>query len=208
MHWKFNQFAIQYPKLQFFMEKLLNRINIKSLPDNVFKLLDNDWMLVTAGNLDSYNTMTASWGSFGMLWNKPIAVCFIRPNRYTLEFVNKSDFFTLSFFEEKYHNILSFCGGHSGRNTDKAALTGLSPVSSEYGSVYFSQARIVIECKKLYADSIKPDNFIQTSLIKDIYPQQDFHHIFIGEIKNCLSTDVINKEKNSTYENPEIDYLP
>jgi flavin reductase (DIM6/NTAB) family NADH-FMN oxidoreductase RutF len=190
------------------MEKLLNRINIKSLPDNLFKLLDNDWMLVTAGNLDSYNTMTASWGSFGILWNKPIANCFIRPSRYTLEFINKSDFFTLSFFEHKYHDALNYCGSHSGKNTDKALHTGLTPVVSEHGSIYFSQARIVLECKKLYVDKLNPDNFVQTSLIKDIYPQHDFHHIFIGEIKNCLSTDVIAKEKPANFENPEIDYLP
>lgn len=190
------------------MEKLLTRINIKSLPDNLFKLLDNDWMLVTAGDLKSYNTMTASWGSFGILWNKPIAVCFVRPSRYTLEFMNKSDFFTLSFFEDKYREALSFIGSHSGKNIDKAALTGITPVTSEHGSVYFSQARLVMECKKLYVDRLKSDNFMQISLIKDIYPQHDFHHMFIGEITNCLSSDMVIKDKPTTFENPEIDYLP
>jgi len=190
------------------MEKVLNRINVKHLPDNFFKLLDNDWMLITAGSSESYNTMTASWGTFGILWNKPIAVCFIRPTRYTLEFVNRSDMFTLSFFSSEYHDILNFCGNHTGRNTNKAALTGLTPIFTEQGSVYFSQARIVMECRKLYVDKLKSENFVKTNLMKEIYPNGDLHHIFVGEIINCYSSEVVTKEKAANYENPEIDYLP
>ena len=190
------------------MAQKLNKVNVKHLTDNVFKLLDNDWMLVTAGTIESYNTMTASWGSFGILWNKPIVVCFIRPQRYTLEFVNRADVFTLSFFPENYRDALNYCGSHSGRKVDKMVHAGLTPVSSEKGSVYFSEARLIMECKKLYADSINPNSFIKKSLISDIYPNNDFHHFFIGEISNCYSSDIILKESKSKFEDSETDTMP
>jgi flavin reductase (DIM6/NTAB) family NADH-FMN oxidoreductase RutF len=190
------------------MEKTLNRVNVKNLTDNIFKLLDNDWMLITAGDLKDYNTMTASWGTFGILWNKPIAFCFIRPQRYTIEFVTKAEMFTLSFFEEKYRDALNFCGSHSGRQTDKTLQTGLTSVVNENGSIYFSEARLVLECRKLYSDSLKSENFFKDTLIKDIYPKGDFHHFFIGEIINCYSSEMIVKEDYIQYKNPDIDYFP
>jgi flavin reductase (DIM6/NTAB) family NADH-FMN oxidoreductase RutF len=189
------------------METKLTKIKVKSLTDNIFKLLDDDWMLITAGNSNSFNTMTASWGTFGMLWNKPIAISFIRPQRYTIEFVNLSDFFTLSFFPEGHKDILNFCGNHTGRNTDKIKETGLTPVSTEHGNIYFSQARLVLECRKLYSDNIKPENFVKSNFIKEIYPKNDFHQLFIGEIINCFSSDVILKEKGIIFEEGEIDNL-
>jgi flavin reductase (DIM6/NTAB) family NADH-FMN oxidoreductase RutF len=182
------------------MEQKLTKVNVKLLTDNLFRLLDNDWMLVTAGNNKSFNTMTASWGAFGILWNKPIAICFIRPQRYTMEFIHKNDSFTLSFFTEKYHEVLSYCGSHSGKDTDKIKHTGLTPMATEHGGVYFSEARLMLECKKLYADKFNPENFMVTNLVKDIYPKKDFHHFFIGEIITCLS-DATVKEKNIPLEN-------
>jgi len=190
------------------MVQKLNRINVKNLTDNVFKLLDNDWMLVTAGTQDSFNTMTASWGSFGILWNKPIAICFIRPQRYTIEFMNRVDFFTLSFFAENYRDSLNYHGSHSGRKVDKMAHTGLTSVSTENGSVYFSEARIVLECKKLYADSLNPDNFLKKSLINEIYPNSDFHHFFIGEIINCFSSEISIKNTQVKFDENEGDNQP
>ena len=190
------------------MAQKLSRVNVKHLTDNVFKLLDNDWMLITAGTIDSYNTMTASWGSFGILWNKPIAICFIRPQRYTLEFINRADLFTLSFFSENYRDILNFCGGHTGRKVDKAEHTGLTPVSSENGSVYFSQARIVMECKKLYTDSLDPNSFLKSGLVNEIYPNHDFHHFFIGEIVNCYTSEIVAKDSLAKFDTTENDTQP
>ena len=190
------------------MAQKLTKVNVKHLTDNVFKLLDNDWMLVTAGTMESFNTMTASWGCFGILWNKPIAICFIRPQRYTLEFVDKADVFTLSFFSDNYREALNFYGSHSGRKVDKMAHAGLTPLVSEKGSVYFSEARLVLECKKLYADSLHPDSFIKKSLITEIYPNNDFHHFFIGEISNCYSSDILIKETKTKFEDPETDTMP
>ena len=163
----------------------IKEIAIKSLPDNVFQLLDDEWMLVTAGKINSFNTMTASWGSFGILWQKPIATIVIRPQRYTLQFVNENDVFTLSFLSEGHKNILNFCGQHSGKKVDKVKETGLIPIELPSGNISFGQARMVFECKKLYADTIKPENFIQKDIPSRIYPSNDFHHMFIAEILHC-----------------------
>jgi flavin reductase (DIM6/NTAB) family NADH-FMN oxidoreductase RutF len=172
------------------MEPILKQVNVKSLTSNVFKLLDNDWMLITAGNISSFNTMTASWGSFGILWNKPVAIGFIRPQRHTLEFINRNDFFTLSFFTEKYRSALNYCGSHSGKSVDKIAKTGLSIAATQNGNVYFPEAKLVFECKKLYSDDLKEGNFIQVDMMEKIYPHKDFHKFFIGEITSCLSIDL------------------
>lgn len=159
------------------------KISPQDIGDNPFKALDKDWMLVTAGSLKSYNTMTASWGGFGVLWGKNIAICVIRPIRYTYGFMEESGTFTLSFFSDKYRKALSFCGSHSGKDYDKAKETGLTAVETDNGSVYFSEARLVLECKKIYFDDINPENFIDPE-IDSHYPEKDYHRMYIGEIVN------------------------
>lgn len=157
----------------------------EELPDNFFKIINDDWMLIAAGKTGDYNMMTASWGTTGILWHKQVAVCFIRPQRYTLQFAMKYDFFTLSFFHEQYHKILNYCGTHSGRNVDKANETGLIPIETGQGNITFEQARLILECKKLYSDLIKPDCFIVNEVANKNYPNKDFHRFFIGEIEHC-----------------------
>jgi flavin reductase (DIM6/NTAB) family NADH-FMN oxidoreductase RutF len=189
------------------MNANLKPIHVKALKGNFFSMLDNDWMLVTAGNTSNFNTMTASWGALGILWNKPIAICFIRPQRYTFEFVNNNDYYTLSFFEKKHHNILEFCGSHSGRNTDKVAQTGLTPLTTDKGNISFSQASLILECKKIYSDDIKADNFFDKNLIKSIYPSSDFHRFFIGEISNCYASEQFILEKGIHFDTTPEDEI-
>jgi flavin reductase (DIM6/NTAB) family NADH-FMN oxidoreductase RutF len=167
------------------LANLFNKIDVKTITDNFFQITDEDWMLITAGNRDKFNTMTASWGTFGILWNKPITICFIRPHRYTFVFAEESEGFTLSFFPENYRKILNFCGSRSGRDTDKMKETGLVPVETETGLIAFEQARLIIECKKIYSDFIREENFILKELIHKNYPSKDFHKFYIGEIVNC-----------------------
>lgn len=167
------------------MNDSFKKIKPEEIEQNIIKLIGNDWMLITAGNLRSYNTMTASWGQMGVLWNLPVAICFIRPQRYTFEFVERSDYYTLSFFTEDYRKALNFCGANSGRDFDKANETGLSAFETELKNVSFEQASLVLECKKIYADDINENKFIQENLVRKHYPKKDFHRFYIGEIKEA-----------------------
>ena len=167
------------------MENLFKKINLNSLSENYFNILNNEWALLSAGKPDNFNTMTVSWGSFGILWNRPVIFCFVRPQRYTFEFINKSHYFTLSFFDNEYKSALDYCGLHSGRDTNKMKATDLVPYPTDLGNVIFEQIRLAFECKKLYTENIKPEAFIDQSIIKSTYQNNDFHRMYIGEIVNC-----------------------
>jgi flavin reductase (DIM6/NTAB) family NADH-FMN oxidoreductase RutF len=155
------------------------------IKDNAFKLIGADWMLITAGTTKSFNTMTANWGTMGELWNKKIAICFIRPVRHTYTFMEQVEYYTLSFFDEKYRDVLRFCGSKSGREVDKIAETGLTPRTAESGAVYFEEARLVMECKKIYIHDIDPAHFLDAK-IDDEYPKKDYHRMYVGEVVRCL----------------------
>ena len=167
------------------MKSSFKEVSPDLLCDNVFKLIGEGWMLITAGTLDSFNMMTASWGGFGVLWGKSICFCVIRPSRYTYGFMENSDFFTLAFFEEEYRKVLKFCGTNSGRNVDKVAKTGLTPLRGNTGTIYFNEARLVIECKKIYFQDVDPEHFLESD-IKENYPEDDYHRMYVGEIIKCL----------------------
>lgn len=166
------------------MSDKLIKINPEQLTDNVFKLIAKDWMLITGGTKDNFNTMTASWGGLGILWGKNVAYCVIRPQRYTYQYMENTNSYTLSFFTDKYKKALGICGSQSGRDTDKVAAAGLSPEELSAETVTFKEARLVLECRKLYYQDINPDNFIDTELDKN-YPDKDYHRMYIGEIVNC-----------------------
>lgn len=157
----------------------------EELNENVFKLIGSDWMLITAGRMDSYNMMTASWGGLGVLWNKRVCYCVIRPQRYTYQFMEKSDYFTISILEDEYRRALEICGTKSGRDMDKTAETGLTPVRGGTGAVFFDEARIVLECRKIYFQDLNPANFLDPG-IEDNYSQGDYHRMYIGQILKCL----------------------
>lgn len=162
----------------------MKKIDIKELGGNAVSLFDDKWCLITAGTEDSYNTMTASWGAMGELWNKDVCFCFIRPQRYTYEFTEKNDLFTLSFFGEKYRKALSFCGSKSGRDYDKAKETGLTAKAVD-GSVSFEESEIIIVLKKVAVQDIDPEGFIDETIDEKCYPQKDYHRMYIGEVVSC-----------------------
>ena len=161
------------------------KISEEEIQDNAFKLIGKDWMLITAGTSDSFNTMTASWGGMGILWNKPVVFIFVRPQRFTHEFTEKNGCFTLSFFDKKYRKALSFCGTHSGRDTDKIKETGLTPRVTPSENITFDESRLFIECKKLYKGNLKAGGFLFEELISKNYPTEDFHTVYIGEVTSC-----------------------
>ncbi len=165
--------------------KTFREIKPTEIKDNPVQLIGQEWMLVTAGTPEHFNTMTASWGSIGELWFKPVCSCYIRPHRYTYEFMEKSDAFTLSFFDDKYKSQLNFCGSRSGRETDKVQECGFTPREAQNGSVFFDEARLVIECRKLYFQDMDPANFLDPDIMKH-YPEADFHRMYVGEITRVL----------------------
>lgn len=162
----------------------MKKIDIKALEGNAVSLFDDKWCLITAGNEESYNTMTASWGAMGELWNKDVCFIFIRPQRYTKEFVEREEYFTLSFFGEKYKKALTFCGRNSGRDCDKAKETGLTPFAID-GSMSFEESEKIIVCKKIAQQEITPDGFLDKEIDSKNYPTKDYHTMYIGEIVGC-----------------------
>lgn len=159
--------------------------DIYALNENPFKLLDQDWMLITAKKEEKVNTMTASWGGFGILWNKPVAFIVIRPQRYTFEFVDAAERFSLSFFHEEHRNALKLCGSKSGRDMDKIKQAKLHLFNLSTGTPAFSEARIIMDCKKLYFSDLTASNFIEQSIPKSVYQKNDFHRLYIAEIEAC-----------------------
>ncbi len=163
----------------------MKEINIKELKESAVSLFDDRWTLITAGDKKNWNTMTASWGALGELWNKDVCFCFIRPQRYTYEFTEREEYFTLSFFGEEYRKALAFCGRNSGRDVDKAKETGLTPMIIG-GSMSFEEADIILLCKKVAYQDISPGGFLDTEIDSACYPAKDYHRMYIGEIVKCL----------------------
>lgn len=161
-------------------------IKIEDLQMNPFTKIGKEWTLITAGNKENHNTMTASWGGVGVLWNKNVATVYIRPQRYTKEFVDANDTFTLTFFEEKYRDALTLLGRKSGREGDKIAEAGLTPCVVDE-TIAFEEANLVLVCRKLYADEIKPECFIDGDADEKNYPEKDYHTLYIAEITKVLS---------------------
>ena len=152
--------------------------------DNVFKLIGKDWMLISAERDGKVNSMTASWGSMGVLWKCDVCTVFIRPQRYTYEFVEASDTLSLSFFKEEYRDSLKICGSESGRDCDKLKKAGLSSEIVD-GTPIISEADMVIICRKLYADDLHPECFTSNEPMF-AYENQDFHRFYVCRIEKVL----------------------
>ena len=164
----------------------MNEIKITDITENPFKLIGSDWMLITAKKADgSVNTMTASWGGVGVLWNKNVCFVFIRPQRYTYEFTEEAAEFTLSFYPESMRDALTFCGRNSGRDIDKIKKAGLVSAHLD-DTVYFEGAKLVLKVKKLYKSRLEKDSFIDMSIPETVYPTGDYHYVYICEITKAL----------------------
>ena len=159
-------------------------VDPRSLSDNPFSLIGDTWMLVTVGHPQSVNTMTASWGGVGILWNKPVAFTFVRPQRHTYTLLENADTYSLSFLAEEHRDALRYCGSHSGRDGDKFAATGLSVVY-EQNTPCIKQARLVLVCRKLHTVDFAPAQFTDQTLLSH-YKANDFHRQYVGEIVDVL----------------------
>lgn len=166
----------------------MKQIEINEFSENPFKLIGSDWMLITAKKGDKTNMMTASWGGVGILWNKPVATIYVRPQRYTKEFIDNEEYFSLCVLPEEYRQILNYCGTKSGRDEDKIAETKLTIDESEKAPI-FKESRLVLICKKLYAQDLTEQSFIDKSLVEKNYQAKDFHTMYIAEIEKILKNN-------------------
>lgn len=163
-----------------------DEINASEIDKNVFDMIEKQWMLVTAAKSENeVNTMTASWGGLGIMWGRPVAYIFIRPQRYTKEFIDISGKMSLSFFGEEYRKMLSYMGTTSGRDEDKINKSGLN-VKFEDGTPYFKESEIVLITKKLYAQEMGEEFLIDKEIAGKWYPDNDWHTMYVCEIEKVL----------------------
>lgn len=163
---------------------MFRETTMRELNTSPVKMIAEDWALLTAGKLTAFNTMTVSWGGVGELWGKDVALVFVRPQRYTYEFMENSEYFTLSFFGGEYKKELGICGAKSGRDVDKCKETGLVPTAAEQ-AVTFEQAKTVLVCRKVAFQDIDPKGFLDASIM-DTYAAKDYHRMYVGVIEKVL----------------------
>ncbi len=161
-------------------------ISANEIKENPFKLIGSDWGLVTVDTKEKVNMMTVSWGGVGIMWNKPVAFTFIRPQRYTYSFIEDGEYFGISFLPDEYRSALALCGKESGRNIDKVKETGLTVVNDEKAP-YFEESKVVLICRKMYAQGLNADSVTDESVF-DSYASDgsDYHKMYISEIVKVL----------------------
>lgn len=160
-------------------------VSIEALQLNPFTKIGKEWMLITAGNEEKHNTMTASWGGVGVMWGKNAATVYIRPQRYTKEFVDDAERFTISFYSEKYRKALNICGSKSGKDCDKESEAGLTPYFVD-DTTAFEEADMIFVCRKMYHQAMLPECFDEPEHDGKWYPGKDYHVMYIAEIEKVL----------------------
>ena len=164
----------------------MKEIKHEDFQENAFEMIGKDWLLITAEKDGKVNTMTASWGGVGVLWNKKVAYIFIRPQRYTKEFIDFSDRLSVCVLPNSYRKELSYLGNVSGKDEDKISNANLKV--QKYEDVpYFDEARLTLICRKLYAQDLKEECFIEKDIIDKWYPEKDYHTMYVVEIEKILS---------------------
>lgn len=154
---------------------------------NPFTKIGTEWMAVTAGTPEKLNTMTASWGTIGVLWGKNVVSVFIRESRYTKEFVDRQDTFSLTFFEPKMKSALKYFGAVSGRTEDKIAGAKMTIDYAKDGTPYIDEGNLVLICRKLSATKISPDQFIDAGIDSTWYKDKDYHTMYVAEVTEILA---------------------
>ena len=160
-------------------------MNESELMIKPFEQFNDDWALVTAGPINDHNSMTVSWGGMGTLWSKPVVTIYIKPVRHTHQFIEKNEYFVVSFFDEKYRRALQAMGTYSGRNEDKDKLSKLTPVSHGEVTIY-QEAKLTIICKKIYQNDLDINNIPEED-VKKYYQHEAPHTMYIGEVVEIIN---------------------
>ena len=172
------------------MDASFTSISPKDIKENPIKLFGDDWAVVAAGKEKDFNELTVSWGALGDAWwdNMPIAIIFVSATRYTQQYLEANETFSINIFPPQYRKAIAYIGSHSGRDEDKVAATGLKVEFTENETPIFPESRLIIECRKVYSHDLDKNKFSE-SLIGN-YAQKKFqgvipHTVYFGEILNC-----------------------
>ena len=170
----------------------MREIKHELFEENVFNMIGDDWLLVTAQKDGEVNTMTASWGALGIMWNRKVAYIFLRPQRYTREFIDSADKLSISVLPDSFRKDLVYLGTVSGRDEEKISKTNLTLTNYE-GVPGFEESRLTLICKKLFVQRITEDSFIEKDIIDKWYPERDYHLMYVVEIEKILENEENNK---------------
>ena len=163
----------------------MKEIKIQEYKENVFNAIGKQWMLISAKKEGCVNTMTASWGGMGVIWNRNVATIYVRPQRYTKEFIDNSDYFSLCFFDESWRPKLSYLGSVSGKDEPKITQAGLTVLDQDE-TPYFAEAKLIMICRKLYKQALEKDCFMDVNLYDQNYPNDDLHVMYLGEVVKII----------------------
>jgi len=179
-------------------DELFKKIEPTEINENVFKLVGQDFTVITAGDELHYNSMTASYGGWGQLFDNPVTWCFLRANRYTLEVMKECHTYTMSYFDDEYKEQVLFFGSKTGKDTDKMKETTLTMVQTPSGNTSYKEARLIIECELMEITSVKPDDFYSQKgkdfVIEGYNDAKDYHKLVFGNITNVWVRDCCGEE--------------
>ncbi|WP_312280330.1 flavin reductase [Oscillibacter sp.] len=160
----------------------LKSVNPKELSIEALRLFTGRMPLLTAGDKTACNTMTIGWGGLGSFWNRPACTVYVRHSRYTFQFMESNDYFTVSILPKERKDALTLCGTRSGRDTDKIADCGFTLCYGAGDAPFFDEAELVLVCRKLYAQDMTSEFVIDSGAAASFYPEGDWHRMYIGEV--------------------------
>lgn len=164
----------------------LRAVDPKTLKPEVYQAFGTQYALLTAGDRDCCNTMTIGWCQLGRLWNQPVCTVYVRPERYTYEFTEKHDYFTVSVMPLEAKQTMSFCGSKSGRDVDKIKECGLTLCYGKEDAPFFDEAELVLVCKKIYMQDLEPNGVLEDEKILSFYGENGgWHRMYVGRVEEA-----------------------
>ena len=160
---------------------MLRQVELNEVTPKVLEVFGTQNALLTAGDRRACNTMTIGWCGLGRLWNLPACTVFVRPERYTYEFTEKHDYFTVSILPVELKKLMGYCGSKSGRDTDKIRDCGLTLAYGAGDAPYFEEAELVLVCKKLYVQDLDPQGVLDERVSK-FYQGEGWHRVYVGQV--------------------------
>ncbi|MFV0479196.1 MAG: flavin reductase family protein [Anaerorhabdus sp.] len=164
---------------------MFKEIKSSELDKNIFEMIAKEWAIITVQADQKVNAMTASWLQMGHLWNKDVVTVYVRPQRYTNDFIKKEETFSVAFFGEGYRKELAYLGVATGREEDKLEHCQMSTTLWDNVPI-IEQAEVVFVCKKLYQGQLNKEKFLDEDVRETCYEKDDFHHAYVAEIVHVL----------------------